>query len=159
MMASFSQTWMDRSRWPDGPWSDEPDRIEWYDRATGYPCLMLRNVHLGHWCGYVGLPPGHPWYDVTLDELPDEAYAHSDLTFAGRCMSDARPMRERVCHTPRAGEPDAVYWIGFDCANHQQLVPALSDRLYTRDDVYVTADEVAAVCTCLASLAIAAAER
>lgn len=55
-----TETFIDRTGWPSGPWDDEPDRVEWRDEATGLPCLALRNDMFGSWCGYVAVPPGHP---------------------------------------------------------------------------------------------------
>ena len=42
-----------------GPWDREPDKIQYEDPDTGYPCLVKR-TSLGHLCGYVGVPEGHP---------------------------------------------------------------------------------------------------
>ena len=55
---------------PPGPWDNEPDKIQWVDETTGLDCLMVRNWW-GSWCGYVGVPEGHPLYEVgTYDESP-----------------------------------------------------------------------------------------
>lgn len=43
----------EKKAWGEGPWTKEPDRVEWRDEVTGYRCLIVRNPHLGHWCGYV----------------------------------------------------------------------------------------------------------
>lgn len=55
----------DKHLWGDGPWVQEPDRVEWVDEETGYQCLARRTKHTGTWCGYVGVPPGHPWFGKT----------------------------------------------------------------------------------------------
>lgn len=36
----------------DGEWKDEPDKIQWQDEATGFPCLIVRGPS-GALCGYV----------------------------------------------------------------------------------------------------------
>lgn len=111
--------WLDRSKWAPGPWHDEPDdRAEW--RHAGFPCLVVRGP-AGAWCGYVGVPPGHPahaagYYDVRV--VDDEGAAtypdvHGGLTYAARCQGEGG----HICHVPQAGEPDDVWWLGFDC-NH-----------------------------------------
>ena len=97
---------MPKSEWGPGPWQDEPDRHEW--RYRGLPCIARRNMGYGTWCGYVGVPPGHPWFgkgDVDAD-------AHGGITYAGSC--DDNP---EVCHVPLPGEPDNVWWLGFDCGH------------------------------------------
>src|SRR5437764_13906827 len=43
-----------------GPWDGEPDKLQWIDCGTGYDCLIVRAVHHGRLCRYVGLPPSHP---------------------------------------------------------------------------------------------------
>lgn len=108
---------IDRKGWPPGPWDDEGDREEWRDPATGLPCLAKRN-HLGNWCGYVAVPPGHPWHGVNRDEL--DVSIHGGLTYADRCNVEAG-----ICHVPAPGEPDDVYWLGFDCAHMLDVVPRM----------------------------------
>ncbi len=121
---------LDRTQWPDGPWMKEPDRVEF--RALGFPCLMVRNP-MGNWCGYVGVAPGHPWFEKGYDDVP--ANAHGGLTFSNHCHGN-------VCHVPQAGEPDHVWWLGFDCAHYMDLVPGLkffSEGTY-KDEQYVRAE-------------------
>lgn len=116
-----SETWIDKSSWGDGPWQDEPDRVEFIDPTTGLTCLLLRaNPRLGHWCGYVAVPPGHRLHSVDYDEAPEATHyaAHRGLTFSGPCRDrDDRPKREQVCHVPAPGELDDVWWFGFDCGH------------------------------------------
>lgn len=107
-----------RANWPEGPWTAEPDRIEW--RFDGFPCLMVRSVITGAWCGYVGVAPGHPLHgqhfeDFMLD-LPVE------INYSRGCSGP-------ICHVPEPGASDAVHWIGFDCAHAFDLYPALSSEL------------------------------
>ena len=72
---------IDKSKFVDGPWMDEPDRIEWIDDATEYPCLMIRGV-LGHWCGYVGVNSSHPSF--LNDQRQLDIDVHGGLTFSGK---------------------------------------------------------------------------
>lgn len=112
------QRYLDRTGWPEGPWTDEPDRVSWRDEQTGLPCLVLRNPHLRNLCGYVAVPPGHPWHGKGYDDV--EADVHGGLTFAGACQEDTE---RGVCHVPEPGEPDDVWWLGFDMAHFMDLVP------------------------------------
>lgn len=52
---------LDKSAWGQGPWQDEPDKIQFTDEATGLPCLLVRGP-VGSWCGYVGVAEGHPLF-------------------------------------------------------------------------------------------------
>lgn len=48
---------------PEGPWTDEPDKAQWIDEATGLDCLIVRNG-MGTLCGYVGVDEDHPFFGV-----------------------------------------------------------------------------------------------
>lgn len=104
----------DKSQWGAGPWQDEPDRVEF--EHLGFPCLINRNMRHGNLCGYVAVPPGHPWHGKDRNELDVEA--HGGLTYSAACHDD-------ICHVPKAGEPDDVWWLGFDCAHFLDVSPGL----------------------------------
>lgn len=104
---------VDRTNWPEGPWNLEPDEARFVH--AGYHCLILRN-NLGAWCGYVAVPPGHPWHGQKYDDVP--ASVHGGLTFASECHGD-------ICHVPAPGEPDDVWWVGFDCGHYNDLMPGM----------------------------------
>lgn len=95
-----------------GPWDSEPDRIAWTDPDAGYPCLMRRS-NQGSWCGYVAVPPGHTAHGWDFDALC-ELEVHGGLTYSAACLGDPG---KGVCHVPAEGEPDDVWWLGFDCAH------------------------------------------
>jgi len=98
---------------PAGPWHDEPDRLEW--SHAGFRCLMTRGP-MGHWCGYVGVPPGHPWHGTDYRHI--EASVHGGITYAHACQGN-------VCHVPPPGEPDDLWWVGFDCCHADDLSPVM----------------------------------
>lgn len=109
---------IDKSSWGDGPWQTEPDRLEW--KHAGMPCLMIRHPHLGHWCGYAAVPPGHPLYGQGSDDVDLEA--HGGVNYASRCHGV-------ICHQPEPGEPDDVYWFGFDCGHCFDCSPGMRPML------------------------------
>lgn len=88
-----------------GPWNAEPNRVEFWH--AGLPCLILRNR--GPLCGYVAVPPGHPLHGRGYEAL-SVVVVHGGLTYAGTRVGD-------VCHVPAEGEPDDVWWFGFDCSH------------------------------------------
>lgn len=100
--------------WPSGVWDDEPDKVQWRDEATGMPCLAVRQQRFGHWCGYVGIAPDHALYGEAHYKLDLEV--HGGLTFANTCRQ-SESEETGVCHVPSEGEPDRVWWFGFDCAH------------------------------------------
>jgi hypothetical protein len=113
----------DKSDWPRGPWDDEPDYAQWRDEATGLPCVARRNERYGHWCGYVGVPPGHPAhgrdYEEEHETLP-ELDVHGGLTYAAPCDPE-----HGICHVPGPGEGDDFWWLGFDCGHFMDHQPGL----------------------------------
>ena len=150
------RTWttMDKTAWGPGPWQDEPDKEQFTDEATGLPCLVKRNP-LGALCGYVGVIEGHPWFRKDYDDV--YADAHGGLTFADFCQEgdDART----ICHVPAPGEPDRVWWLGFDCGHAWDVSPGMDARY--RDfihDPHVTYKTVAYVKAECARLAAQVAE-
>jgi hypothetical protein len=108
---------IDKTGWPNGPWMTEPDRKEW--RRAGFPCLIRRVSHSGALCGYVAVPPGHPWHGKSYDDI--EADVHGGLTYAAACRGD-------ICHVPAPGEPDDVWWLGFDHAHAWDRMPGTEAR-------------------------------
>lgn len=120
---------INRTNWPAGPWDSEPqDKVQWQDAATGLPCMVKRN-HFGAWCGYVGVEEGHPAYEA--DEFTLDVNVHGCLTFGGMCSSGPEP--SSICHVPAPGEPDRVYWLGFDCGHLGDVMP--NDPMRQADDL------------------------
>lgn len=126
-----------KREWARGPWDKEPDKLQWQDPQTGLPCLIVR-AHHGALCGYVGVPEGHPWHGKEYDNVrwanpaakenwdyyPD---VHGGLTFAGPCSEGKE--EDGICHKPGPGEPDNVWWLGFDCAHAGDETPAIAATL------------------------------
>ncbi len=109
-----------------GPWMNEPDKVQWVDEDTDLDCLANRGP-MGNWCGYVGVPPGHPLHGKDYDEVYDlrpDIDVHGSLTFAGGCDEDA-PEGHGICHIPLPGRPDDVWWLGFDCGHGMDVIPYL----------------------------------
>lgn len=108
---------IDKSKWGSGPWQNEPDRIEW--EYLGFACLMTR-TEMGNWCGYVAVPPGHPAFEKPYDDV--DVRVHGGLTYSDHCQA-------HICHVPKPGDPDNVWWLGFDCAHAWDLVPVMKPMM------------------------------
>ena len=70
-----------------------------------YKCVVILQ-RLGHRCGYVGIPPGHPAFglDYRADLLAN-IWVHGSLTYSNE--GDGYPI-------------DGNYWwLGFDCAHYR----------------------------------------
>lgn len=111
----------EKSAWGPGPWASEPDRVEWRQPYSALPRLVLRGPH-GSWCGYVGLPPGHPQHGKSYDDdVVGNLEVHGGVTYGAECAG-------HICHVPREGESEHVWWIGFDCAHAGDVSPGLNYR-------------------------------
>lgn len=111
-----------RATWGDGPWTTEPDVIEWRAAGSALPRLMVRTPN-GHWCGYVGVPEGHPlhgrqWEGAGLS-------AHGGVNYSSPCQG-------WVCHQKQPGESGRFWWFGFDCGHVTDASPAIETLLRER---------------------------
>ena len=113
------------------PWLTEPSREEF--KHAGFPCIIQRGP-AGAWCGYVAVTPEHVMhgkgYSSEYDDEgnyvgpgPVEALdVHGGITYANHCAEDAG-----ICHKAEPGEPDNVWWLGFDCAHGGDITPKHDD--------------------------------
>lgn len=62
VVAQYLDPRVPKDTWGRGPWDQEPDKVQWLDEATDLDALAVRNAG-GGLCGYVGVPPGHPWWE------------------------------------------------------------------------------------------------
>jgi hypothetical protein len=113
-MTDQPTTPIDKSTWGDGPWQSEPDRVEW--EHAGLPCLARRSPMGGNWCGYAAVPPGHPLHGKHYADV--DVRVHGGLTYGSACDGE-------ICHVPKPGEPEEVFWFGFDCGHFTDFMPAM----------------------------------
>jgi hypothetical protein len=94
----------------DKPWLNEPNHLEWFTVA-GLLGVVHRTEGIGHLCGYVRVPAGHPWHGQD-NEMEIDARVHGGVTYS-------RPYK------PGGPEPDADggWWVGFDCAHSGDFTP------------------------------------
>lgn len=94
--------------WGYGEWVEEVDVVLFEYRHI--ECRILRSMYKkqgrkdifgGHLCGYICIPPEHPFYKKRYDDIPIDV--HGGLTY-GKSEGDD-------------------YYIGFDCAHFSDLVP------------------------------------
>jgi hypothetical protein len=119
----------DRRGWANGEWDMEPDKMHWISEETGFDCLIVRNC-IGALCGYVGVPEGHPCFemDYGLTELEiDSIDIHGGLNFADFCQPEDEDGEElaRVCHPIEGAANELVWWLGFDCSHALDEIPAV----------------------------------
>lgn len=116
-------------------------RVEKDFEYKGFRCAVVAQS-MGHRCGYVQIPKGHP-FERPYQEVDEVVNVHGGLTY-GR-MSNSYPVETEK----------NSYWLGFDCAHYRDaidvdILQCLNPQLY---DFYKkhcsekghvwTADEVA----------------
>ena len=120
---------IDKSDWPNGPWHQEPDKMQFPDEETGLPCLIRRSYFGGSLCGYVGITEDHPLFGVDyscsphIPSLDCEINVHGWISFSG-LGQETKENCLGICHIPGPGEPGKIWWFGFDCAHWFDLRPA-----------------------------------
>lgn len=169
-MQTLEYHFRDKAGWGAGPWHSEPDKRQWADEATGLPCLIVRGPH-GALCGYVGVPESHPWFGLSYSHYDGgapqqcDAYegspenvitVHGGLTFSDFC-ADGEP-EHGICHRPDEGEPDRVWWFGFDCAHSGDYSPKYDREFGWAGDVYRDQAYVEAECASLAQQLVTVAD-
>lgn len=105
---------------PLGPWSFEPDRLEFV--SHNLPCLIIRR-NKGYLCGYVGLPYIHKLAGLDSDQISQYFREFHqplpvELSYAqNHCFGD-------IDHFVSPLSKNAYYWVGF-CFNYMlDLIPA-----------------------------------
>lgn len=88
------------------PWQWEPVHDEGQHRGISWS--LERKPEMLHWCGYVHIPPGHPWHGKSDAEAPLwDVSVHGGITWA-------------------ALDDDGIHWkVGFDCAHAFDLIPGV----------------------------------
>lgn len=146
---------LDKSAWGRGEWDAEPDKVQWTDAATGLPCLIHRALTTGALCGYVGVAKGHPLYEKEYGYLDLEV--HGGLSFSDFCAENHdEETGQGICHVPSPGEPDKVWWIGFDCSHSFDYSPLMPGLDWKKEGVYRNLEYAKNEC---ANLAAQIAER
>lgn len=116
---------MDMSKFPEGPWKNEPVGPIVFEHA-GMECLLRRGP-LGAWCGYVVIPQNHQLYGAEMmdDECVD-LMVHGGVTYSGKGINGCSDK----------------FVIGFDCGHSGDIVPGLGFYSYDiyRDVDYATAE-------------------
>ncbi len=113
-------------------WETEGDERDF--EAHGLKCAMRRGP-VGQWCGYVGIPEGHPLFGEDCDAVSVDV--HGGLTYA----DDNLPSSWKLKIGRKSLYVADGWWFGFDCAHAGDLMPeyrAMHPHGYVyRDAAYV----------------------
>lgn len=148
-MITLAEGWGERVGEPDA-WSGE---------YLGFPVYARRNS-MGVWCGYIGLPTGHPWSGLSD---PHNVAVHGGISYAQKVL----PLTNTV------PSDHSARYLGFDCGHVGDFMPgfvpvepgvdplATATRIHATDDgfaVYRTLEYVQAELRSLAEQASRAAQ-
>ena len=100
-----------------GPWNDEPDKLEF--EHAGFQCAINRTPEILVLCGYVRIPPEHPWYRTV--GTTSDIDVHGGITYAEIRAADGH------------------FWIGFDTGHAGDFMPGVAwllNRGPAEDEVY-----------------------
>lgn len=84
--------------------TNHPELLITKGAHRGYEWEVTSN-RMGYRCGYVRIPPGHPWHGKDYDSVEPYPDVHGGLTFADADIDCGKD-----------GE-DNAWWLGFDCAH------------------------------------------
>lgn len=121
---------------PPGPWEIEPNLVEF--EAHGLACCVMR-MSSGQLNGYVRVPPA--LYGLSFDSLIAVPYGSIHIIGSPVRVSYAYDVIEVHGGITYAHEALGDWWVGFDTAHANDIVPAhepFPDAEY-RDLVYVRA--------------------
>jgi len=124
-----------------------------------FPFAITKHDSLGTLCGYLGVPPSHPWYGKSYDNF--EADVHGGLTFSHHQnwghpaeiamletkIEEYAKMDPLILDFPRrlldqeqehTGEDSEyptktgldIWWFGFDCAHAWDQIPGLPESFH-----------------------------
>lgn len=140
------------------PWYNEPDKVQWEDEATGFPCLAIRG-ELGAWHGYVGVDTSHPLFGITHQEInKNEFILYGGLTFTGSSQKVKKGEEDiGICYISRGEEVTDIWWLGFNYAHCWNYVPSVdfnplvsSDAVYFSEKYYGSIERIKIECQAFA---------
>lgn len=134
---------------------------------AGLQCSVVL-TGMGHHCGYVGLPPEHPWFGKSYSDtviVPQEIIKRLiDVdkvgilnVFCAGIKNDQESLDRGEIELvlavdvhggiTYAGEGEGLWWLGFDCAHSddgkQRGDPGWKGRAYAEAETRSLADQLA----------------
>lgn len=108
----------DKTNFPKGSWSKEPDFCSW--QSYGFSCLAIRDMKLGMWRGLVGLKNTHPFSEKSVEEIL-KVKNGMDLfidIYGGIASAGRLPVKHKE-------HGQGLWWLGIETSNGGDLIPLL----------------------------------
>ena len=121
---------IDKSKWGNGEWKNEPDFIQYVDKKTGYPCLIIRSTSTGCLLGYVGIPKSNGYFGMHCNEI--DICVHGGLTQSLHTSQLSHIFYH--CMMLQYSEYSDYWWLGFDTEHWFDFCPKYGDRSITKDN-------------------------
>ena len=131
-----------------GEWENEPDSEEFVHAEL--PCLVVR-TDMGHLCGYVGVPKGHPAYPAKIRDInaamreglqnpkdkskwilkphPDAPERIIDISYEDLDVNVHGGLTFSSMGDNYRGRQEGFKWYGFDCAHSGDFLPATNPEV------------------------------
>jgi hypothetical protein len=121
---SHDQFHLAKQEWGPGPWQNEVDFQAW--DYMGFSCIAVRHEHFGHFCGYLAVPPDHPWHGQSDEDLMGEEEGAECVDVHGGITYSALGQVYLARHKGIGSED---WCIGFDCGHSGDLMPGMEASL------------------------------
>ena len=128
--SQVSESVLDKSTWPAGPWMSEPDFVGWVDDASGRRCMMVRGSVHGAWLGYVDAVDLLPMFE-RVEPRMGQWSSLAMMQEAGLPESVIRAPRYCLSYAGRAWQMPGL-WLGYDNAHADDYAPGMAAKGYTR---------------------------
>ncbi len=133
MINIISLEFFDKKKFPPGKWLSEPDLCHWDYKSVS--CLVLRDMALGTWKGYVGVNKQHPFFRKTLIDFSkiDDAGMNSAV-YGGICTAGKIPVKYKKYGSN-------LWWFGIETSYGADYMPLLKLDTANADMVKLTSKQ------------------
>lgn len=116
-------TYIDKSKYAIGAWTNEPDKIIGIDEFSKLPYMVIRANYFGFLYGYVGVDSTHPFYGKKVSEIECYVTAHDLTTTLSASYSTLLLPKEEFLEKIELDDENELWWIGFDCGHFGETCP------------------------------------
>lgn len=115
-----------KDNFPPGKWANEPDFCKW--EHAGLACMIIRDMSLGVWKGFVGVNSAHPFFALSLDSILKTHDAmeiffsvYGGMTNAGKLPPKYKDIGKFF--TDKSSSYLSLWWIGIETSHGGDLMP------------------------------------